>query len=65
MGFLDRFSGAREVARVTISFQEDGNHRITIEREPTDPTYLNGPVLNAALFLNYAARGNKTASGVE
>lgn len=56
MGLLNLLSGAQDVVSVTISFREDGNHEITIERQPTAPAYLDGPVLDAALFLHYAAK---------
>ena len=56
MGLLDLLSGAQDIAHVTISFQDDGKHNITIKREPTAPAYLDGPVLDAALFLYYTAK---------
>lgn len=56
MGFLDFFSGLRDVARVTISFQATGDHRITVERELGAPVWLDRPVLEAVLLLHYAAK---------
>jgi hypothetical protein len=60
MGFFDRLSGTQDVARVIISFREDGGHRVTVERQPAAPRYLHGPVLAAALFLHYAAKALHT-----
>ena len=56
MGFLDLFSGARDIATLTISFREDGNHGLAIERDAAAPVYLDGPVLVAALLLHYACK---------
>ena len=56
MGLLDRLSGVQDVARVTISFREGGNHRLVVERGQAVPANLQGPALDAALFLYYAAK---------
>ena len=56
MGFFSFLAGLQDVACVTITFQETGNHRITVEREPGAPPWLDGPVLRAVLFLHYTAK---------
>jgi len=56
MGFLDFLSGARAIARVTTQFEATGEHRVTVDREAAAPTWLDGPVIDTALFLHYAAK---------
>ena len=52
MGFIKHLLGIRGVGRVTTSFREDGNHRVTVERDSA-----TSPSLDAAiLFLYYAAK---------
>jgi Domain of unknown function (DUF4160) len=57
MGFLDFLSGAKDVACVTISFAAGPDHRIRIERQLAAPSWLDGPILDTALFLHYAVNG--------
>jgi hypothetical protein len=43
---------------VTISFAAGySDHRIRIERQPAAPSWLDGPILDTALFLHYAVNG--------
>ena len=56
MGFLNRFAGIHDVGRVTISFREDGDHRVAVTRAAgTSPT-LDAAALDAVLFLHYTAK---------
>jgi hypothetical protein len=65
MGLLDLLSGAKDVACVTISFDKDADHRIRVERQPAAPPWLDGHILDAALFLHYAVKGLHTIGAPE
>ena len=56
MGFIKHLLGIRGVGRVTTSFREDGNHRVTVERDSATSPSLDAAALAAILFLYYAAK---------
>ncbi len=56
MGFIKHLLGIRGVGRVTTSFREDGNHRVTVERDSATSPSLDAAALTAILFLYYAAK---------
>jgi hypothetical protein len=56
MGLLDRLAGVQDVGRVTVTFREDGNHRVSVERDSATPAALDTPTFDVLLFLNYAAK---------
>ena len=57
MGFIKRLLlGIRGVGRVTTNFREDGNHRVTVERDSETSPSLDAAALAAILFLYYAAK---------
>jgi hypothetical protein len=39
-----------------VAFRDDGDHQVSVLRRPAAPAYLEGPTLDAALFLHYAAK---------
>ena len=56
MGFIKHLLGIRGVGRVTTSFREDGNHRVTVERDSATSPSLDAAAHAAILFLYYAAK---------
>lgn len=57
MGFIKHLLlGIRGVGRVTTSFREDGNHRVTVKRNSATSPSLDAAALAAILFLYYAAK---------
>ena len=60
MGFLNRLAGIHDVGRVTISFREDGDHRVAMMRDAGTPPALDASALDAILFLHYTAKALHT-----
>ena len=52
----DPAAASRDVGTVSVTFGPNTDPQVTVHREPSAPVSLDGPLLDTALFLYYAAK---------